>query len=81
MRQLNCTALLIHTPVCIVSDSGKCLTPGDALQKGQAVEISWTVMFLGKTEAIQRFTNQLPDWVAATAMTTFQSSWKWSGSL
>ena len=50
-----------------------------AVQEGAPVTVSWTVMFLGTTEGIQSFTKQLPDWTATTAMTTFQSSWTWTG--
>lgn len=61
----------VHTLIALVS----------GVQEGQPVDVSWTVMFLGGTDALQDFTQHLPDWVASTAMTTFQSSWTWPGSL
>ena len=45
------------------------------VQCGEAVSISIAASFLTKTSALQSFVDQMPNWVASSAMTTFQSSW------
>lgn len=45
------------------------------LQCGEPVSVSIAASFLTKTSALQSFVDQMPDWVASSAMTTFQSSW------
>ncbi len=45
------------------------------MQRGEAVTVSIAASFLTKTAAIESFTQQMPDWIANSATTTFQSSW------
>jgi len=37
--------------------------------------VSIAASFLIKSAAIESFTQQMPDWIANSATTTFQSSW------
>ncbi|KAL3158059.1 hypothetical protein ABBQ32_011669 [Trebouxia sp. C0010 RCD-2024] len=48
------------------------------LQCGEAVSVDIAASFLTKTSALQSFVDQTPDWIASSAMTTFQSSWTFS---
>ncbi len=45
------------------------------MQCGEAVMVSIAASFLIKSAAIESFTQQMPDWIANSATTTFQSSW------
>lgn len=45
------------------------------VQGGEAATVSIAASFLTKTAAIESFTQQMPDWIANSATTTFQSSW------
>lgn len=45
------------------------------LQCEETVTVSIAASFLTKTAAIESFTQQMPDWTAHSATTTFQSSW------
>lgn len=63
---------LVHELELSVSLSTSCV------QCGEAVSISVAASFLTKTSALQSFVDQMPDWIASSAMTTFQSSWTFS---
>ncbi|KAL0027903.1 hypothetical protein WJX79_001663 [Trebouxia sp. C0005] len=45
------------------------------VQCEETVTVSIAASFLTKTAAIESFTQQMPDWTAHSATTTFQSSW------
>ena len=45
------------------------------LQCGEKVTVSIAASFLMKTPELNSFLQHIPDWVASSATTTFQSSW------
>lgn len=68
---LNMT-VLVHELEMRLTMSMSCV------QCGEAVSVDIAASFLTKTSALQSFVDQTPDWIASSAMTTFQSSWTFS---